>query len=458
MLMCANELGCLREILIITSALSIQDPRERPAEKRQASDEKHRRFWDDASDFVAYLNLWEYAEKQRQDLTKNQWSKLCKQEYLSFLRMREWRELHHQIRVACKKIGLKENNVPAGHSDIHKSLLSGLLGNIGLKSEEEGEPFYLGARNRRFSIFPGSSQFKKRPKWIMAAELLETSKLFGHSIGKIEPEWVLELAKHIVKHHYYQPHYNVKTGQVMGFDRITLFGLVLADKCRVNYSDVDAVLAREVFIRSALVEGGYHNSRIRKKGTFFEQNKRTIEGVHTLEAKARRRDILVDDEVVFQFYNEIIPNNVVNLAGFEHWRKSVEVKQPNILIIPQQLLMHHDAEGITEAQFPDRLNIDGMSLHLSYHFEPNHADDGVSIGVPAGILHTLPEHHLDWLVPGLLRDKCIALIKSLPKQWRKLFVPVPHYVDQILLRISPNNQPLTQVLRQGHDTAVMSRA
>lgn len=448
MVLAANDEGCLHETLIITSALSIQDPRERPADKRQASDEKHRRFWDETSDFSAYLNLWEYAETQRQELSQNQWRKQCKKDFLSFLRMREWRELHHQIRIACKKIGLKENQEPAGNQPVHKSLLSGLLGNIGLKSEDQGEQFYLGARNRRFSIFPGSSQFKKRPKWIMTAELLETSKLYGHGIAKIEPEWALDLAKHIVKHHYYQPYYNPKSGQVVGFDRITLFGVVLAEKSRVNYSDIDPVVAREVFIRSALAEGGYAKSRMRKKGAFFAINAQTIETVHKLEAKSRRRDIMVDDEALYQFYDERTPESVVNLAGFEHWRKEAEQKQPDILKIPQHILMQHDADHVTEAQFPDHLDVDGMSLPLFYHFEPNHPDDGVSIGVPTGILHTLPEHRLDWLVPGLLRDKCIALVKSLPKQWRKQFVPVPHYVDQVLMRIKPSNQSLTKILKQ----------
>ncbi len=448
MVLAATQEGCLKEVLVITSALSIQDPRERPSEKRQAADEKHRRFWDESSDFVAYLNLWTYAEGQRQDLSQNQWSKLCKKEFLSFLRMREWRELHHQVKTACKKIGLKENTEAAGVQSVHKALLSGLLGNIGLKSDEDGEQFYLGARNRKFTIFPGSSQFKKRPKWIMTAELLETSKLFAHGVAKIEADWVLELAKHIVKHHYYQPHYNVKSGQVVGFDRVTLFGLVLVEKKLVNYSDIDAVVAREVFIRSALAEGGYGKSRLRKKGRFFASNAKSIEDVNKLEAKSRRRDIMVDDEVLYQFYDERIPAGIVNLSGFEHWRKSAEAEQPNTLIIPSATLMHHDAGNITEAQFPDSLNIDGMVLPLSYHFEPHHADDGVSVGVPAGILHTIPEYRLDWLVPGLLRDKCIALVKSLPKQWRKQFVPVPHYVDQVLSRMSPSNKPLVEVLQQ----------
>jgi len=447
--------GALREVLIIVAALTIQDPRERPAEKQQAADEKHRRFWDDNSDFLAYLNLWNYAEQQRQDLSQNQWRKQSAREFLSHLRLREWRELHHQIRLACKPLNFKENQEPASYPALHKALLAGLLGNIGVKNDEPGDLQYLGARNRKFSIFPGSSQFKKKPRWLMAAELLETSKLFAHSVAKIEPEWIQELGKHLLKHHYYEPHYNSKSGQVVAYDRITLFGLTLADKKTVNYSHINSAEAREVFIRAALVEGAFgqypsrqqRNPKAPLKEDFFLHNLRQVAEVQDLEAKSRRKDILVDDEVIYRFYDERIPAHVVNFAGFEHWRKEVEKKQPELLHIPRELLMQHGAVDITEAQFPSSMTIEGMTLPLTYHFEPGHADDGVSIGVPASVLHTLPEARLEWLVPGFLRDKCITLIKSLPKQWRKQFVPVPHYVDQIMPRLKPGNQPLLQALQ-----------
>ena len=447
MLLAGHENQCLKEMLVITSALSIQDPRERPEEKRQASDEKHRRFWDDNSDFLSYLNLWQYFDENRQVLSQNQWRKQCKKDFLSYLRMREWRELHHQIRVASKKIGLKENETNSDYQSIHRALLSGLLGNIALKAEDKGEHFYLGARNRRFFIFPGSSQFKKKPKWIVASELLETTKLFGLCVAKIDPDWVLQIAKHLVKHHYYQPHYNARNGQVSGFDRITLFGLVLSEKTKVNYADIDKKVAREVFIRSALVEGGYAQSR-QGRGKFFERNKALMEEVQVLEEKSRRRDIMVDDEVVFQFYEERIPETVVSLNSFEHWRKKAEEASPELLWLPKHLLMQHDADSITEAQFPDSIELDGMTFKLSYHFDPKHPDDGVSVQIPANVLHTLTESRLQWLVPGLLRDKCIALIKALPKQWRKQFVPVPHSVDQLFHRLSPSNMPLTEALRK----------
>lgn len=445
MLIEAGRKGALREVLVMTTALAIQDPRERPADKQQAADEKHRRFWDEQSDFCAYLNLWNYAEEQRQALSQNQWRKQCGREFLSFLRLREWRDLHHQVRLACKQIGLQENAAAADVAAVHQSLLAGLLSQLGMRSDEQGDLPYLGARNRKFAIFPGSSQFKKRPKWIMAAEMLETSKLFAHCVARIEPEWVMPLAQHLLKHHYFEPHYNAKTGQVMGYDRITLFGMTLAEKQRVNYGHIDQPLAREVFIRGALVEGGYGKNP-RAKGPFFKANQALIESIHTLEAKSRRRDILVDDEVLFQFYDERIPADIHNLEGFEFWRKNAEKEHADLLHVPAMLLMQHGAEAISEAQFPDFLLIDGMELPLFYHFEPGHPDDGVSVGIPVSILHTVPETRLQWLVPGLLRDKCIALIKALPKQWRKQFVPVPHYVDQLLARLKPSNQPLQEAL------------
>lgn len=457
----AQRQGALRETLIIVAALTIQDPRERPADKQQAADEKHRRFWDENSDFLAFLNLWHYAEQQRQDLSQNQWRKQSAREFLSYLRLREWRELHHQIRLACKPLGFKENQEPASYPALHKALLAGLLGNVGLKSEEQSDLQYVGARNRKFAIFPGSSQFKKRPRWLMAAELLETSKLFAHVVAKIEPEWVLELAQHLIKHHYYEPHYNSKSGQVLAYDRVTLFGLILADKKIVNYGQLNAPEAHEVFIRAALVEGAYgqHPARQNKESArqskdkiadsedFFLHNQRQIREVQELEAKSRRRDILVDDEVIYRFYAERVPDSIVNFAGFEHWRRQAEQQQADLLYIPRELLMQHGAADVTEAQFPKQLAVEGMALPLSYHFEPGHPDDGVSIGVPASILHSVPEHRLEWLVPGFLRDKCIALIKSLPKQWRKQFVPVPYYVDQIMPRLKPGNQPLLQALQ-----------
>jgi ATP-dependent helicase HrpA len=450
MVLASQQQGCLRELLIIVSALSVQDPRERPIEKQQAADLSHRRFWAENSDFIGFVNLWDYLENTRQELTQNQFQKRCKKEFISYLRVREWREVHHQLCVATKKLGFKLNHEVANPEAIHKSLLCGLLGNLGFNHEERE---YLGARNRKFSIFPGSSLSKKTPKWIMAAELLETSKLFAHTVAKIEPEWVLAVAKHLVKRQYSEPHYNSRSGQVMAYEKVSLYGLVIIEKKAVSYSHVDPTLCREVFIRAAFVEGQYvqtakHKNLPGKNDAidFFSHQEALLKELEELEAKARRRDIVADEQVIFNFYDEIIPASIINLAGFEAWRKQAEAENPTILFLTRETLMRHQAGEITQAQFPNELEWRGMVFSLSYHFEPNHLDDGVSIHVPVSLLHQVPEHRLEWLVPGMLRDKCISLVKSLPKNLRKHFVPVPDVVDKALAAMTPDNKPLTEAL------------
>lgn len=444
MVLAAKQYSCLREVLIIASALSIQDPRERPSDKRQAADEKHRRFNDDHSDFLAYINLWNYAEQQRQDLSQNQFRKLCKKEFLSYMRLREWREIHHQLLTAIKPLKLKQNTDAGSYESVHRALLPGLLGYVGSKAEDRE---YLGARNRRFQIFPGSSQNKKSPKWMVAGQLLETSRLFAHQVAKVEPNWILQAANHLIKRNQFEPHYDVKTGQVMAYERVTLYGLVLVEKQRVSFGSIDPKTSREVFIRAALVE-----ERYRGKGPFFRHNQALIKKLHELEAKSRRRDILVDEEAIYRFYDERIPADIVNLAGFEHWRKDKELNKqspnPELLYMSRDYLMQHDASAITEAQFPTELTWEGLTFPLTYHFEPGHLADGVSIRVPVAALHLVPENRLEWIIPGILREKCVQLVKGLPKQWRKHFVPVPNYVDQALASLKPDNVPLSEML--GH--------
>ncbi|RYY74941.1 MAG: ATP-dependent RNA helicase HrpA [Gammaproteobacteria bacterium] len=450
MLLAAQEQSCIRELLIIASALSVQDPRDRPSEKQQAADQMHRRFWSEHSDFLGYVNLWDYFEVQRQELSQNQLRKLCKKEFLNYLRLREWRDIHHQLCVAIKDLGFRINAEPANYEAVHKALLSGLLGNLGFNHEERE---YLGARNRKFSIFPGSSLIKKTPKWIMAAELIETSKLFAHTVAKIEPEWALVAAEHLVKRQYFEPHYNSHSGQVMAYEKVSLYGLTLVEKKSVPYAHIDPIVAREVFIRSAFVEGQYAQhpkwKNLQNKGkvnNFFTHQQDLLKELDDLEAKSRRRDILADEQVIFEFYNEVIPEHIANLAAFENWRKKAEQENPKILYISRETLMRHGALDITHAQFPNELEWRGMVFPLTYHFEPNHADDGVSIHVPMSVLHQLPEHRLEWLVPGMLRDKCINLVKSLPKSIRKHFVPVPDVVDKALAAMAPDNKPLTDAL------------
>lgn len=442
MCIAAKEQGCLREVLIIVSGLSIQDPRERPADKQQAADEKHRRFWDKKSDFVAYFNLWNYVEQQRQDLSQNRFRSLCKKEFLSWLRLREWRELHHQLRNNIKALGLVENKEPADFESIHRALSTGLLGNIGFLNEERS---YLGPRNRKFSVFPGSSQFKSGPKWLIGAELIETTKLYAHCVAKVEPEWLLAASKYLVKRHHFEPHYDSRRGQVMAFERITLYGLVLVEKKRVNFSHIDPKLAREIFIRSGLVEMRYR-SQGKAEPPFLVHNKKLVAEVEELEAKSRRRDIVVDDRDVYAFFDERLPDDITNNKSFDFWRKFAEKDKPKMLYLSKSVLMRHDAEDITSQQFPNHLEIDNKIFSLQYHFEPGHEQDGVSIQVPIHSLHLLPEAQLQWLVPGLLREKCIELIKSLPKQYRKQFVPVPDAVDKLLPQLINDGRSLLEAL------------
>lgn len=450
----AQKLGCLNEILIIVAALSIQDPRERPADKQQAADEKHRRFWDEHSDFIAYVNLWNYVEEQRQELSQSQLRKLCQREFINFVRIREWRDLHHQIKIAIKPLDYSENSSPANYQAIHRALIFGFLSLAGNRDSESKSREYNGTRQKKFMVFPGSSQMKKKHAWILCAQFIETSRLFAHCVAKIEPEWVLDYSDHLAKKHYFEPYYDVKSGQVQCFVRTTLLGLVLQEKKRVAYNKVDEKKASDIFIREALVEGKY-----RGKGAFFKQNQQLIESIHTLEAKSRRRDIMVDEEVVFEFYRQRIPEHISNLRGFEHWHQGEEKLQADHLKLSKDQLMLHDAQAVSEQQFPNTLVVGDYTLKVNYCFEPGKTQDGVNILIPVEILHDIPEEALQWVVPGILRDKCIALVKSLPKSVRKHFVPVPAFVDRVLARMVPGSTKLVEALGSalGHisDTKIL---
>ena len=429
------EQQCLREILVIASALSIQDPRDRPADKQQAADEKHRRFWQEGSDFLAFVALWEYAEEQRQQLSANQWRKLCKKEFLSWTRMREWREVHHQLLLMCRQLKLEQNKQPADYQNIHRALLPGFLSQIA--NHDEGRE-YLGARNRKLMIFPGSSLRKKTPKWIVAAELAETSQLFARCVAKIEPEWVFGINDSLLKRNYAEPHFHARSGRVMAYEQTLLYGLTLRDRHRIHFGPIDAKLAREVFIRQGLVEGRYRGA-----AAFFAHNQALRREILDLEDKARRRDILISDEEIYAFYDERLPEGITTARQLESWLKKSSADAT--LKMARSQMMRSEG-GVDEAQFPTQLNCGGKQLALSYHFEPGHRDDGVSVSVPLVLLHKLPEGRFEWLVPGLLREKCIALVKALPKAQRKQLVPVPDYVDRALARLTPSDEPLLPAL------------
>lgn len=431
----APKNNALREVMIIASALSIQDPRERPMEKQQASDEKHRRFYDKESDFMTFVNLWDYVQEQQKALSGNQFRKQCKKDYLNYLRIREWQDIHFQVRQVVRELELRINDTEAGYDAVHMSLLSGLLSHIGMKDQEKNE--YQGARNARFNIFPGSGIFKKQPKWVMVAELVETSRLWGRIAAKIQPEWVEPLAQHLLKRSYSEPHWEKKSAAVHAFEKVTLYGIPVVAKRKVNYGRIDPTISREIFIRSALVEGDWDT-----KHKFFQQNRKLLREVEELEHKSRRRDILIDDEQLFEFYDQRIDLSVVSGRHFDTWWKKASKENPELLNFEREMLFRNDASHVTELDYPNFWHQGNLKLKLSYQFEPGEDNDGVTVHVPLAILNQVEPDGFDWQIPGLRHELVVALIKSLPKTLRRNFVPAPNYADAFLSRTKVMEAPL----------------
>ena len=442
MLVEAAQLDCLSEVVVVAAVLTLQDPRERPLDKQQQADEKHRQHQDKDSDFIGLLNLWNHYEQQRQELSQGQLRRYCQKQFLSFMRMREWRDLHRQLHLACKSLGWKENREAAGYESIHRALLAGLLGHIGMRQDNRE---YLGARNRKFRVFPGSTLAKGKAKWLMAAELVETSQLFARLAAKIEPRWIETLAGHLVKRSYSEPHWEKKPAQVVAYEQQTLYGLVIVPKRKVHFGKIEPQTAQQIFIRSALVEGEFNT-----RAPFYHHNRQLLNEVEALEDRSRRRDILIDEDQLFEFYQEKLLKHggerVVNGASFEKWRKALEHDDPKALYLTRDELMRHEAAAVTQAQYPDYLEHKGLKFRLSYHFSPGAIDDGVTISVPVGALQRLPVKRLEWLVPGMLREKCIALVKGLPKALRKQCVPVPDRIDQFLQQVQADDCSLLELL------------
>ncbi|CCQ12365.1 ATP-dependent helicase HrpA [Pseudoalteromonas luteoviolacea B = ATCC 29581] len=440
MVLAAEQLGVLREVIIIVAALSIQDPRERPQDKTQAASEKHARFDDPDSDFIAFLNLWIFIEKQQSELSHNQFRKMCKQDFLAYMRVREWQDIVYQLTIICEEMGFKISEQVGDYERIHQSLLTGLLTQVGFKDDKQN---YKGTRNSQFHIFPGSSLFKKSPKWVMSAELVETSKLYGRINARINVEWIVPLAQHLVKKSYSEPHWEKKPGAVVAFEQQTLFGLILVAKKRTIYSQIDVVLSRELFIREALV-----NQDLGASEGFLQHNQALIDEIHCLENKARRRDILVDEETLFAFYDERIPKDVNTRAGFVKWYKNARQQQADILLMDKAMLMQHEADGITAAHYPDVWQQNNLLLPLSYHFEPGKALDGVAVTIPIALLNQVEEVGFDWHIPALRHELICGLIKSLPKSLRRNFVPAPNYADAVLASITPMHGKLIDSVSQ----------
>lgn len=441
----AGKRGCVREVMILAAALTIQDPRERPTDKQQLAAEKHARFRDENSDFTGFLNLWNYIQEKQQELSSTQFRRLCRNEFINYLRVREWQDLFAQLRQLARPLGISLDNRrqadPIGnHEGVHISLLSGLLSHIGILDERKRE--YAGARGSRFAIFPGSALFKKSPTFVMAAELVETSRLWARVAAKFEPAWAEQVAPDLVKRSYSEPHWSTKMGSVMAYEKVTLYGVPIIAQRRINYGKVDPVLARELFIRHALVEGDWKTHH-----KFFHRNRALLQEVEELEARLRRRDLLVDDETLFEFYDARVGKEVVSERHFDRWWKEARQQDPALLDFDQSLLLSEDADALDESAYPKTWLHKGFELPLSYEFHPvapgspPNPSDGVTAEVPVLFLNQLEDAPFRWLIPGQRVELVTALIKSLPKQVRKNFVPAPDVARQAVAALEADFDP-----------------
>ncbi len=494
MLLEAAQLCSMAEVLIVASALSVQDVRERPADRQQQADQAHAQWKDPDSDFAALINLWRGFEEQRQALGSNALRTWCRKNFLNYLRLREWRDAHRQLTLIVRELKLGAERKPAvdarrseggapalarekdsagkpreqarsyeepapanaapalttdkkvnvklaqqaeaseaaqrakSYAAVHKAILSGLLSQVGQKTEE-GD--FLGARQRRFWVHPSSVIGRKKPNWIMAAELVETTKLFARMVARIDPDWIEPLAKHLIKTNHFEPHWEKKRGQVVAFEQVTLYGMIVVARRPVHFGPIDPPAARELFIREGLVRGEMHS-----RAKALTANRELLELFDELEAKARRRDIIADEDTLFAYYDARVPQDIYQTASFESWYKRESAKNPQLLVMRDEDVLARDASEITAAQYPDHLRIGELQLPLEYHFEPNHPRDGVTLRVPAPLLPQLRGERLDWLVPGLIEAKAVALVRNLPKAVRKNFVPVPDFVKAALSKIT----------------------
>lgn len=432
MLLAAADEGAVAEVLTIVSALSVQDPRERPMSARQAADELHAEFNDAKSDFLAILNLWVFCRVQMERLSNNQFRKMCRQRFLSSMRIREWRDIRRQLKEVLRELKISENTTEAKYDSIHRSLLSGLLGNVACKEDKN---HYLGTRNRKLMIFPGSGLFGKGPKWIIAAEVSETNRIYARCVAGVSPEWIERAAEPLLKHSYSGASWQRKRAQVGALRKSTLYGLVVVEKKRVNYGPVNPVESREIFIRSALVEGNYNTN-----AAFFRHNLSLIDEVVTLEEKSRRRDILVDPEELYRFYDQIVPEGIYSGPQFEQWRQAFEASAARGLFLSREFLLRDEEPDINNTDFPDQIEFSGVVLPLKYQFKPGTPADGVTLCVPASLLNRVSAKQCEWLVPGLLHEKIVALIKSLPKPLRRNYVPAPDVASRMVREISNDKE------------------
>lgn len=439
MLVEANATGALADALVVVSALSIQDVRERPAEHQQAADEKHARFAVENSDFLAYIELWKYLREQRDELSSNQFRRMCRNEFLHYLRIREWQDLHGQLRQITRSLGWTVPDSPTTAGALHQSLLSGLLSHIGVREGDKRE--FLGARGTHFAVFPGSGLFKKPPRWVMAAELVETGRLWGRMAARIEPEWAEKLAPHLVKRTYSEPHWSTKRQSAMAYERVTLYGIPLVTGRPVNYHTIDAEVSRELFIRHALVQGEWKTQH-----PFFHKNRELLDDASELENRARRRDIVVDDDALFDFYDARIGAEAVSARHFDTWWKKTRRASPDILDFTASTVVNPGAASVLGGDYPDAWRQGEIQFPLTYQFEPGTAADGVTARIPIALLAQVQPVGFDWLVPGMRAELISTLIKLLPKAQRRNVVPAPDFAAAALAAMKPRSEPVITAL------------
>jgi ATP-dependent helicase HrpA len=443
MVVAAHHNGCLDEVLVIVAALSIQDPRERPTDAQAAADAQHARFTSKDSDFLSLLTLWRYLDERQHALSSTQFRKLCRTEFLHYLRVREWQDLHGQLRRITRELSMRENrtppDAPPDARQVHISLLAGLLSHIGLLDAETRD--YLGARGARFAIFPTSALFRRSPRWVMVAELVETSRLWGRTVARIEPQWVEPLAGHLVKRSYSEPHWERHRGAAVAYEKVTLYGVPIVTSRKVDYAKIDPERSRELFLRCALVEGDWET-----RHAFFYTNRALLDDVEELERRARRRDIAVDDETLFDFYDQRIPPEIVSARHFDSWWRTASRTQPDLLDFDPAMLI--TGEGVSESDYPDCWPQGALKLEVSYQFEPGAEADGVTVHVPLQVLNQIDPAPFTWQVPGLREELVVALLKSLPKPLRRQLMPVPDYAKALLARMTPERESLLDALER----------
>ncbi|WP_299442227.1 ATP-dependent RNA helicase HrpA [uncultured Phycicoccus sp.] len=453
----AGRLGCTREVLVLVAALSIQDPRERPADKEAQAAQSHARFKDERSDFASLLTLWRYLKGRQKELSGSAFRRMCRAGYLHYLRIREWQDLHAQLRRAARSARIDPDQATAAPDadpdwdTIHKALLAGLLSHVGVRDEVKRE--YLGARGARFGINPGSALFRKKPEFVVAAELVETSRLWARTVAVIDPAWAEEVGAHVVTRTVSEPRWSKKAGAAVATERVTLYGVPLVTDRTVQYARIDPEASRDIFIRSALVEGDWD-----PRHDFWAANRRTLERVAELEERARRRDIVVDDEVVYAFYDDRIPADVVSERHFDRWWRGERRRDPDLLTLTEDLLTSDAGDDVSATDYPRTWRQGDLELDVTYQFAPGQAADGVTVHVPVAVLNRLTPAGFDWQVPGLRDELAVALIRSLPKATRRHFVPAPDHASAALREADPARGPLTEelarVLRQRTGVAV----